>query len=90
MAIKSKIAFAACAGLILMLQSAPSFAKTTAECEALFAEADTDKDGTLGKMEDPKWEQRIKHMTNMSKKDQDIIQKPQFMESCERGEMDGL
>lgn len=70
--------------------STASVAKTTAECEAMFNAADTDKDGTIAQMEDPKWEQRISHMSTITKKDQTIIQKDQFMQSCLKGEMDGM
>ena len=68
----------------------PSFAMSKDQCEALFIKADSDGDGALAQMEDPKWEQRILHMTDIKKKDQTIITKEQFMTSCERGEMDGM
>ena len=90
MSISQKICLAVSTVLVLSLAAAPSFAKTTAECEAMFDKADTDHDGTLAQMEDPKWQERIAHMTGITKKDLTIIQKDQFMTSCMRGEMDGL
>jgi hypothetical protein len=90
MGINSKLALSATAALVLMLSAAPSFAMSEADCEALFAKADTDGDGSLAKMEDPKWEERVTHMSTITKKDQGIITKQQFMESCKMGEMDGM
>jgi hypothetical protein len=90
MSINSKLILAASTALMLSFAAAPSFAKTQAQCEALFAKADTDGDGTLAQMEDPKWQERIDHMTGITKKDITIIQKDQFMTSCMRGEMDGM
>ncbi len=88
MSINLKLSLAASSAL--MLSTAPSFAMSKDQCEALFVKADTDKDGSLAQMEDPKWEQRISHMTNITKKDQTIITKDEFMKSCESGEMDGM
>ena len=90
MGINVKLALAASTALILMLPAAPSFAMSKDQCEALFIKADSDGDGALAQMENPKWEQRILHMTDIKKKDQSIITKEQFMTSCERGEMDGM
>lgn len=90
MGINVKLALAASAALILMLPAASAFAMSKDQCEALFIKADTDGDGALAQMEDPKWEQRILHMTDIKKKDLTIISKEQFMTSCERGEMDGM
>ena len=90
MSINSKLLFVSSAILALGLAAAPSFAKTKAECEAMFDRADTDHDGSLSQMEDPKWQARIDHMTSLTQKDITVIQKDQFMTSCMRGEMDGM
>ncbi len=86
----SNLVFSVSALLFLVSPVSSSFAMNAAECEALFEKADTDKDGALAQMEDPKWEQRISHMSTITKKDQGIITKDQFMQSCKMGEMDGL
>lgn len=90
MALPVKVLIAASALSFLALSSAPSFAATKEACEAMFDKADKDHDGTLSQMEDPKWQQRIDHMSDINKKDVTIIQKDQFMTSCMRGEMDGM
>lgn len=76
--------------LVFALPAKASFAKTKAECEEMYDRADTDGDGSIAQMEDPKWQERIAHMTSIQKKDLTIITKDQFMASCMRGEMDGL
>ena len=87
---KLKVFLSVSALLFLISPVSSSFAMTAAECEALFEKADTDNDGALAQMEDPKWEQRISHMSTITKKDQTIITKDQFMTSCKSGEMDGM
>lgn len=90
MSVVSKSAIFAVATIFLLAPVSSSFAMSEADCENLWQKADTDGDGTLSKHEDPKWEQRINHMSNITKKDQEIIHKPEFMKSCTDGEMDGL
>lgn len=90
MSMISKCAILAAAALFLMAPASSSFAMSEADCEALWVKADTDGDGTLAQMEDPKWEARINAMSNVEKKDQSIIHKEEFMTSCKAGEMDGL
>ena len=90
MKMNSSLLLSAIALLALSLPVTASFAKTKTECEEMYNRADTDGDGSIAQMEDPKWEQRILHMTEITKKDQTIISKEQFMTSCLRGEMDGM
>lgn len=90
MCMSPKFLIAASALLVLNFAALPALAKTQAECEALFTKADTDHDGSLSQMEDPKWQERIDHMTGITHKDITIIHKDQFMTSCMRGEMDGM
>jgi hypothetical protein len=90
MTFKSKLVLSVSALLFLVAPVFAALAMNAAECEALFEKADTDKDGALAQMEDPKWEQRISHMSTITKKDQGIVTKDQFMQSCKMGEMDGL
>jgi len=90
MKVTSSLAIIAVAILASSISVTASFAKTKAECEAMYQKADKDGDGTIAQMEDPIWQQRIAHMTSIQKKDLTIISKEQFMTSCMRGEMDGL
>ena len=90
MKVTSALAIIVTTILASSLSATASFAKTKSECEAMYQKADTDGDGTIAQMEDPIWQQRIAHMTDIQKKDLTIITKEQFMTSCMRGEMDGL
>ena len=91
MKVNSSLVIIASALLVASLPVTGAFAKPTkAQCEALYQKADKDGDGTIAQMEDPIWQQRIDHMTDLEKKDLTIITKDQFMTSCMRGEMEGL
>ena len=91
MRVNASLVMFASAVLVASLPATVSFAKPTkAQCEELYQKADKDMDGTIAQMEDPIWQERIRHMTTIQKKDLTIITKEQFMTSCMRGEMEGL
>lgn len=63
---------------------------TTAQCEALFEQADTDHDGSLSQHEDPKWQERVTRMGTVQPKDSMIIHKDDFMAACKSGDFDSM
>jgi hypothetical protein len=90
MLIGKKLLVSASVAVILLLPVCPSLAMTQADCESLFAKADTNNDGSLGKSDDQKWEARIYHLLTISKREQDIVSKDEFMLACRRGRFDGM
>ncbi|NJM29906.1 MAG: hypothetical protein HC855_07195 [Rhizobiales bacterium] len=72
------------------ISAAPGFAAMTAEqCTALFTNSDTNADGSLGGEEGVKFEEAVKK-TDVEIKDAGIVNKDEFMKSCEAGTFDGM
>ena len=98
MTTKSGLILCASAAMMLIMPASASFADsasakttmTTAQCEALFDQADTDHDGSLAQHEDPKWEEHITRMGTRAKKDAMIIHKDDFMAACKSGDFDNM
>ncbi|MFN0193878.1 MAG: hypothetical protein ACKVP5_18215 [Aestuariivirga sp.] len=75
---------------VVALPAAPSFAAMTADqCTALFTKSDTNNDGSLGGDEGVKFEEAMKK-TDVEIKDAAIVNKDEFMKSCETGTFDGM
>lgn len=99
MMIKSGLILCTSAAMMLIMPASASFAgssatakttMTTAQCEALFEQADTDHDGSLTSHEDPKWQERVARMGTVQPKDAMIIHKDDFMAACKSGDFDNM
>jgi hypothetical protein len=84
-----KVSLVAAAALISMFAVGPVVAQDTAQCEAMFANNDKNGDGSLGRNESMKFEEKM-HKEDLAPKDSSIIHKDEFMAACAKGIFAGM